>query len=161
MAKSQETISRKRRVLTGLITLVLLAGLIVPSLAEQIAVEYLFDSPQMEKIKIGDVLYDRMNILGAPNSGQPNQPALPAKGAYILLPHNCNVDGISIIQGKKILVGKDYFIEPATTPIRLSACRASMPDQQPLSHYHPVENAQTIARPRKLTLILMSVLLIR
>jgi hypothetical protein len=120
MTKSQRKISQKKGILTALLTLLFLVGLTVPSLAERIKVQYLFDPPQMEKVKIGDVIYDRIIIPESPNSGLPNQPALPAHGAYILLPPNCQVENIDIIQGEKIQIGKDYFIEPVTTPIRLS-----------------------------------------
>ena len=119
--------SRMTRLGAGLITL---AGLFVPvALADggRVAVDYSFDAPQIVKVKIGDQAYDRVVMPGAPNGGQPGQPALPACGARILLPMGSEVTGVEVLHGEAVLVGSGYLIEPVEMPTKLSADPAEAP----------------------------------
>ncbi len=89
--------------------------------AEQLGVDYSFGQPTMETVLIGNDLYDRVNIPDAPNGGDINAPSIPATGTQILLPYGSKVESIEVIPGEKILVGKDFKIEPNSQPIPLSA----------------------------------------
>lgn len=51
-----------------------------------IEVSYSFDKPIIKKMEIDGVLYDRIEMNGTAINGRAGEPALPSKGAYILLP---------------------------------------------------------------------------
>ncbi len=92
-----------------------------------IIVEYEFESPIIKSVQIDDQTYDRIVMAKTPNSGDIGHPALPAKGARILLPYGTDIENIEIIAGEKIAIGENYIIEPVGTPIPLSA----KPDEIP------------------------------
>jgi len=85
-----------------------------------IIITYNFDNPQIEKIIIGENSYDRVQISETISTGKPNEPCLPIKGAYILLPKNSIIDEIIIEKNDPTSIGLNYFIEPAGTPIPIS-----------------------------------------
>lgn len=89
--------------------------------AEQLDVDYSFNQPTMETVVIGSESYDRVIVPNAPNGGDINAPSLPATGAQILLPFGSKIESIEIIRGERILIGKDFEIEPNQQPIPLSA----------------------------------------
>ena len=87
----------------------------------QLTVDYSFERPQISKVTIGGELYDRITMPGVPNCGNTGEPALPARGARILLPLGTEVSGIELVPGEKVLLGTDYRIEPVARPVKLSA----------------------------------------
>lgn len=89
--------------------------------AKQLSVDYSFDRPEISGVMIGGERYDRVTMPGIPNCGNAGQPALPAKGARILLPFGTEVSSIEIVPAKRVSLGSGYFIEPVSKPIRLSA----------------------------------------
>ncbi|MEA2029995.1 MAG: C25 family cysteine peptidase, partial [candidate division Zixibacteria bacterium] len=105
------------------LSMLLIAIVISPISAStnRLTVGYSFEQPRIEKVMIGARMYDRVVMSGAPNGGQTNQPALPAKGARILLPYGATVESIEIVVGDKISLGDGYFVEPVVQPIPLSA----------------------------------------
>ncbi len=108
----------------GLIYTMLLIFVVLPAIpiqAGQVTVEYSFEYPQMTTTVIDNITYDRIILTGAPNSGLAGQPALPARGAQILIPYGAGVSSIQIIAEDKILIGDGYRIEPVGTPFPLSA----------------------------------------
>ncbi len=126
-----------------LVTLVLLLVSIPWTLAsaEQITVEYSFDRPQLQKIAIAGELYDRVIMTGAPNFGYIGQPALPARGARILLPLGTEVESIEIVPGNKVVLSSDYLVEPVARPVKLSSnpdeIVAPIPDSAIYASNHP------------------------
>jgi hypothetical protein len=84
-----------------------------------VTMTYSFPTPMMSKIALEKNNYDQMLLQGAPCSGNPGEPFLPTKGAYLLLPPNTKVDTITIT-GEKTLVGTGYKIVPCGKPIPLS-----------------------------------------
>ncbi len=110
--------------------IILLTG-VASAVAEQISVEYSFDRPEIRSITIDGESYDRLIMTDAPRSGDPGQPALPARGANILLPPGAVVTGITINYGEKIVLGADYYVEPVGKPYKLSADPASVLPPEP------------------------------
>lgn len=100
---------------------------------DNIITAYSFESPIFSKININNTLYDSISINGAPCDGNPGEPMLPGKGAYILLPPNSQVSNIVVDPGEMICLGSDYLIEPAGEPIpllELANVKMPMPDQE-------------------------------
>jgi hypothetical protein len=89
--------------------------------SEALEVKYEFERPQVETVKIDNMLFDRVAMHGAPNSGKIGHPALPCYGAYILLPYGSEIAEIEINTSEKILVGEGYVIEPVEKPFILSS----------------------------------------
>ncbi len=89
--------------------------------AERITVEYSFVPPKVEQITIGANIYHRITMAETPNFGQIGHPALPARGAHILLPLNTEAASIEIVTGEEVLLGRDHFIEPVARPVTLSS----------------------------------------
>ena len=106
---------------TGFGVLFLLIAVISSINAEQLSIDYSINQPIVEKVAIGAESYDRIIIVEAPNGGDINAPSMPATGAQILLPFGSKVESIEIITGERILLGKDFKIEPNQQPIPLSA----------------------------------------
>ena len=63
---------------------------------EKISVSYSFENPKLEKISIGDIVYDKLTLEDAPCFGNPGEPCLPIKGAFILLPQESKVVNIFV-----------------------------------------------------------------
>jgi len=96
-----------------LFTLSLTAG------AGQLTLDYTFDCPQVTTVRIGDTLYHRVVMDGAANGGPVGSPALPSRGASILLPLGAEVTNVSVIAGERVLLGSDLLVEPVAMPYRL------------------------------------------
>ena len=92
----------------------------IPSLAEQIIIEYTFEYPYIESIYTDDDIFDRITLPGAPNAGQIGEPALPAKRAHILLPFGAELKDIDIDDGDQVKIGGNYHIGPVMQPLPLS-----------------------------------------
>ncbi|RLF35125.1 MAG: hypothetical protein DRN08_03550, partial [Thermoplasmata archaeon] len=86
----------------------------------EISVTYLFDEPTISSIQIHNTVYDRIFMKNAPCIGNPGEPSLPAKGAYILLPPNCRVIDIKIHTRNRIYLGSGFRITPVGDPIPLA-----------------------------------------
>jgi hypothetical protein len=84
-------------------------------------VEYFFEYPQVQTVDIGGQIFDRITMKDVPNCGNTGQPALPARGAQILLPFGTDVSGVEIIPGERISLGSGYNIEPIGKPVKLSS----------------------------------------
>ncbi|MCK4460187.1 MAG: hypothetical protein KAW46_00195, partial [candidate division Zixibacteria bacterium] len=89
--------------------------------ADQVTTEYDFERPAMETVRLSGEVFDRIVMPGTPNAGRTGQPALPARGADILIPYGHEVVSIEIVTGEKVLIGSGYNIEPNLEPIPLSS----------------------------------------
>ena len=142
--------SRHHRPTQSVLLLFLLTGLAAcfaaPAYAETISVSYHFDSPAFESIVIGNQVYDHVIMPETPNSGDIGEPALPARGARILLPEGCVVERVEIIPGTKVTVGRAVNIEPVQRPYPLSAgaseISATLPDPAVYALTTPVPEAR-------------------
>ena len=86
----------------------------------QIILSYSFEKPVIEKVDIGDSIYDRVIMAGAPCGGDSGEPRLPSRGAYILLPQKTRVNKITVTSGDKICLGPDYIVEPVGESVPIS-----------------------------------------
>ena len=59
-------------------------------------INYEFKNPKIEKIQIKNEIYDRISLPDTINIGKPNEPCLPIKGAYILIPQNTEINNIRV-----------------------------------------------------------------
>ena len=104
-----------------LVYVVVWGSLASSSVAEQLTTDYSFDRPRISAVTIDGQRYDRVSMPGCPNGGNAGQPALPARGAHILLPPGTDVSSIEIVRGERISLGEGYYVEPVPRPVRLSA----------------------------------------
>ena len=104
---------------------VLMIGALVTGSAfaapEQLTITYSFDRPEISQVTIDKKQYHRVTMPGCASGGIAGQPALPARGARILLPMGTQVSSIEIVPGEKVLLGSDYYVEPVGEQVRLSA----------------------------------------
>ena len=87
---------------------------------EQIVIDYSFEKPSLNKIVIDDVVYDQLNMNNSPCFGNPGEPGLPAKGAYILISQGEKVRNINVKYSNIICLGSDFLVEPVGEPVPLS-----------------------------------------
>ena len=85
----------------------------------QVTANYSFQTPEVSKVEIGEDVYDQVIMQGAPCSGNPGEPDLPIKGAYLLLPYNTKVREIKVTGERKFL-GPGFRIVPRGKPIPVS-----------------------------------------
>jgi len=90
------------------------------------AVKYCFNRPILEKVVIEGVTYDKVLLSQCSIFGRVGDPALPAKGAYILLPQGSKVEKIEVIPGKKVVVGSNYKLIPIEKPLPIIGRKFSM-----------------------------------
>jgi len=82
----------------------------------QIVLEQEFRKPDVGKITIDKVEYDRVFIPGLPKLYKAGEPVLPVKNFKILLPYGRDVQKIEVKGEKHDLIGT-YYVEPAETPV--------------------------------------------
>ncbi|MFH2054926.1 MAG: C25 family cysteine peptidase [bacterium] len=99
--------------------LVLMLILATSATAGQITMQYDFEQPRLEQVKIEGTTYHRLDMYNAPNCGKIGEPALPAQGAQILLPYGAEITSIAILPGEKVYLG-DYLLAPVPPQVKLS-----------------------------------------
>lgn len=121
--KKQDEYSGRR--FTGICICVLLIGTlysiptntITAQMSNPVIMTYVFPTPIISSVTIENTSYDSLVIQGAPCSGTPGEPLLPAKGANLLLPADSQIESISVT-GQKVSLGTGFTIVP---------CGASVP----------------------------------
>jgi len=88
--------------------------------AGQLTLEYTFAPPVVREITIAGEPYHSLAMPQAPNGGGIGQPALPARGAYILLPQGAEIADIQVVHDTKIQVAGSWRVEPIQKPVPLS-----------------------------------------
>lgn len=97
-----------------------------------ILIVYSFEKPQISSVIIGQEKYDRILLKDTISTANPNNPCLPIKGAYILLPKNTKNFDITVEKNTPKSLGLNYLIEPAGTPIPISDSESfEIPDLKP------------------------------
>ena len=102
------------------VTVVFLAtffsGLSIAQKTEEnrLTITYNFAYPEIKKININGFEYDQITVKDAPCFGNPGEPFLPMKGAYILLPKNNQVKKITVTSNSRISFGLGYNIIPVS-----------------------------------------------
>jgi hypothetical protein len=94
------------------------SGATSQQVVDSIQMTYSFPAPVISQITVGTDVYDRLIIQDAPCSGNPGEPLLPTKGAYMLLPPDTRVDSITV-SGEKTFIGSGFTIEPCGASIPL------------------------------------------
>ena len=77
-----------------------------------ISVRYSFETPVIQKITIDDTVYDHVVLPGSLGDGDPGEPCLPMRGAYILLPQGKTVHEIKVNPGELRHLGSNFMVEP-------------------------------------------------
>ena len=101
--------------------------------AETFTVRYDFQRPEISDIRIGDAVYQEILMPNSPAGGLPGQPALPAHGAYILIPYSSEIESVELIRSEQISLGSKYNIRPVGEPYPLSASsdQIKLPEPNP------------------------------
>ncbi len=110
--------------LCGFLTLIVFFLFLVGStsaVAEEISVTYRFERPQITDITINGAVYQQLDMPNAPDGGNIGEPALPARGAYILIPYGSKIEEVKISKGEKYSLGSGFNVVPVGEPFRLSA----------------------------------------
>lgn len=117
----------KKIIAIGIISMFLLTSISVFAITikegsnfNSIIMNYSFETPVIATIDINGNIYDQITINGAPCTGNPGEPRLPAKGAYILLPQGEKVKGIVVTHGDKVDLGSRFNIEPVGESVPIS-----------------------------------------
>jgi len=92
-----------------------------------IELAYTFDQPVLQSVVIDGQVFTRVFMPGAPNSGRIGHPALPGKGARILIPYGEEVVGVEVNAGGRGELIIDNPIEPVGSPFPLSATPDEIP----------------------------------
>ena len=77
-----------------------------------VTVNYSFERPIIEYGDIDNQVYDRVIMQDFSACGNPGEPCLPARSAYILIPYGAKVNRISGIPGKIEYLGAGVNIAP-------------------------------------------------
>ena len=122
-----------RKIVTALIvSIFLLSAISVNAENEKedaVLVEYDFEKPILKKTVINGEIYDRIILKDTPNFGNPGEPLIPMKGAYILLPESTKVKEIKISHDEMVSLGKGFTLEPVgdlatTSQIRIKPSKS-------------------------------------
>jgi len=120
--KTNKQINKIKILLT--VSIVIFSTLSTIALAEndenKINIKYEFSQPEITKITFNDISYDKIIMENTISKGDPGKPALPVKGAYVLLPPGRNTKSINVISAEKVCLGDKYHIEPATQKVPIS-----------------------------------------
>jgi hypothetical protein len=87
--------------------------------AGQLTLNYTFDRPEITAVRIGETTYHRVTMDGASNGGPVGSPALPVRGARVLLPLGAGVTSVHVIAGERVSLGSNLLVEPVGPPYRL------------------------------------------
>jgi len=91
-----------------------------------ISVRYSFETPVIQKITIDDTVYDHVFLPGLLVDGDPGEPCLPIKGAYILLPQGQKEYEINVKPGGLIHLGSNFKVEPMGIIVPLSSVDSTL-----------------------------------
>jgi len=100
--------------------IVLLLGCCGISVSATIEVEYEFETPILKTVDHSGQQFNQIIMLESPNSGSIGHPALPSRGARILLPYGQDVENIEAIAIQIDSLHTDLPIEPLQRPFDLS-----------------------------------------
>ena len=81
---------------------------------------YNFDSPSISSIELENTTFDKLILPNCYTAGNPGEPNIPSKGAYILLPPMSKIKNIQVEVKNKINLGFGYNIEPIGEAIPIS-----------------------------------------
>ncbi|MCK5126165.1 MAG: hypothetical protein KAR42_07905 [candidate division Zixibacteria bacterium] len=108
--------------------------------AEQISVQYSFQHPTIDQVRIGNDEFDVVVMPGAPNCGLIGEPGLPGYPAKILLPYGTEVESIKIITRGEEYLGDGFFIKPVPMQYKLSEMPTEIVPPTPDMSIYSVDN---------------------
>lgn len=85
-----------------------------------LTLNYTFKKPSISNVEIDYSIYDKVTLPDCYTAGNPGEPNIPSKGAYILLPPMSKPSNIQVEVNEKISLGYEYNIEPISQPIPIS-----------------------------------------
>ncbi len=103
---------------------------------ETLSLRYTFDKPHLTQTTIENTTYHTLSMPHTSLYGQLGEPALPARGAYILLPPHTTVQTITVTPGSEHRYTSPITPTPVETPHPFS-----LPPQS--SHHLPVDEKTT------------------
>lgn len=130
---------KKKMTVVGLIAMFLLTSFSAFVVADresncnQVTIIYSFEMPFIRNIEIGSSIYDQVVMQDSPCGGNPGEPQLPVRGAYILLPQGSKVNGITVTPGEMVYLGSDFMVEPVGESIplsQMSSASSPIPDER-------------------------------
>ena len=138
-------IRNKGNIITDYKTILIVIGLIFMSITSiaiakqqedinQIEITYSFENPKLNKVQIENNVYDEVILSGASNIGNPGDPSLPIKGAYLLLPQGTDLQNIIISTSDKLCLGNNFLVKPVVLIICLPYYKKTHGDFPLLSH---------------------------
>jgi hypothetical protein len=77
-----------------------------------IQVYYDFENPIVSTLQINGIIYDNIMIDNSYIAGNPGEPSIPSKGAFILIPPNSAVKDVKVEAYNKIKLGNNFNIQP-------------------------------------------------
>ena len=92
---------------------------------EFVQLSYSFENPSIITVDIQGSLYDRVTLTNCYTAGNPGEPNIPSKGAYILLPPMTEPSNIQIDAKNKITLGIGFNIDPVEQPIPIADFKVS------------------------------------
>jgi len=79
--------------------------------SNQVIVNYTFEMPIIENSNLNNQIYGRIVMFGSVLSGNPSEPYLPTRGAYILIPYGEKIREITVTLGEKVYLGSNINIK--------------------------------------------------
>ena len=131
-----------KKIKAGIISIFLLTTIFsVYSLAEKnndinVSITYYFEKPLIKQIMVDDKIYDEIILKDVTNFGNPGEPFIPIKGAYVLLPQNTEINEIIINPGNALSIGTGFNIKPVGQLVPFSKLTKSLPIIKDLSIYN-------------------------
>ena len=131
-----------RKIVILLISMLLLfpslvfANTISKTSTDVIALNYSFNLPRINTINIDGQLYHEIIVDNASCFGNPEEPCLPIKSAYLLLPYHTKIDKIMVEPQEKTSLGTGYNILPVSKPIPISMLKQIEPPSKNLDIYN-------------------------
>ncbi len=90
------------------------------ALAETVSVDYTFEHPTIDQVRIEGEEFDIVLMPNAANCGKIGEPSLPGYPARILLPYGTEVENVTITYRDKEDLGGGYYIKPVPRQYKLS-----------------------------------------
>ncbi|KYK20021.1 hypothetical protein AYK24_04405 [Thermoplasmatales archaeon SG8-52-4] len=87
---------------------------------EIIKLNYSFDTLSIYSIELENSIFDKLSLPNCYTAGNPGEPNIPSKGAYILLPPMSKITNIQIEIKNKENLGFGYNVEPIGEAIPIS-----------------------------------------
>ena len=93
--------------------------------SELVQLSYSFENPDITTVDIQGNLYDKIILSDCYTAGNPGEPNIPSKGAFILLPPKTEPSNIQIDAKNKIDLGLGFDIDPVEEPIPITNVKAT------------------------------------